>query len=149
NAEIWAAPLGDRPVKEADVRRLSTEGGRNFSFTADSSAVIYAAGDHIWQQPLAGGTRVELPIRIALQRYRAASLLLRRIRVLDFATGTFGPETNVFIEEGRIRWLGPEPDRAIPQSAVIIDAAGRYAIPGLFDLHVHAAWANQEANHDA
>src|SRR5262249_11686333 len=26
---------------------------------------------------------------------------------------------------------------------------GRYAIPGLFDLHVHAAWADHEANHDA
>ena len=142
-------PSGSEPVKEEHVRRLSPDGGRNFAFTPDSSAVIYAAGNRVWRHPLAGSERAEIPLRLDLRRPRPPPLLLRRVRVLDFATGGFGPETSLLIEEGRIRWIGPESGRAIPPSAVVIDAAGRYAIPGLFDLHVHAAWANHEANPDA
>ena len=149
NAEIWVAPLGAVPVKEKHVRRLSPDGGRNFAFTPDSSAVIYAAGNRVWRHPLADSERAEIPLRLDLRRPRPPPLLLRRVRVLDFATGGFGPETSLLIEEGRIRWIGPESGRAIPPSAVVIDAAGRYAVPGLFDLHVHAAWANHEANPDA
>jgi imidazolonepropionase-like amidohydrolase len=131
------------------VRRLSPEGGRNFSFTPDSSAVIYAAGHRVWRHPLAGGPREEIPLRLELRRPRPPPLLLRRVRVLDFAVGGFGPETSLLIEGGRIRWVSPEAGRAIPPAAVVLDAAGRYAIPGLFDLHVHAAWANHETNPDA
>ncbi len=111
--------------------------------------MIYAAGHRVWRRPLAGGEREEVPLHFELRRPRPPPLLLRRVRVLDFAAGGFGPETSLLIEDGRIRWIGPESGRAIPPSAVVLDAVGRYAIPGLFDLHVHAAWANHEANPDA
>ncbi|MEE8447346.1 MAG: amidohydrolase family protein [Gemmatimonadota bacterium] len=47
------------------------------------------------------------------------------------------PRLLLFIEQGRIRWVGPEPDRPLPSGTVTIDASGRFAIPGLFDMHVH------------
>lgn len=149
NAGIWVAPLRAGPVKEGHVRRLSPEGGRNFAFTPDSSAVIYAAGHRVWRHPLEVGEREEIPLRLALRQPQPPPLLLRRVRVLDLAVGGFGPETSLLIEGGRVRWIGPESGRAIPPSAVVLDSAGRYAIPGLFDLHVHAAWADHEANPDA
>jgi imidazolonepropionase-like amidohydrolase/Tol biopolymer transport system component len=149
NAGIWVAPLRAEPVKEAQVRRLSPEGGRNYAFTPDSSALIYAAGHRLWRHPLAGGQREEIPLRLELRRPRPSPLLLRRVRVLDLAVGGFGPQTSLLIEGGRIRWIGPESGRAIPPSAAVLDSAGRYVIPGLFDLHVHAAWANHETNPDA
>jgi imidazolonepropionase-like amidohydrolase len=149
NAEVWVATLGAKPIKEQHVRRLSPDGGRNFAFTPDSSAVIYAAGNHVWKHPLAGSEREEIPLRLDLRRPQPPPLLIRRVRVLDLATGGFGPETSLLIEGGRIRWISPESGRAIPPAAVVIDAAGRFAVPGLFDLHVHAAWANHEANPDA
>ena len=149
NAEIWLAPLGPEPIKDEHVRRMSTEGGRSFTFTPDSSAVIYATGSHVWRQPLAGGGREEIHLRLDLRRSSAPALLLRRVRVLDFAASGFGPETSLLIEDGRIRWIGPESGREIPRSAIVLDAAGRYAIPGLFDLHVHSAWSNHEADPDA
>jgi Tol biopolymer transport system component/imidazolonepropionase-like amidohydrolase len=149
NTEIWVAPLGTEPVKEEHVRRLSPEGGRNFAFTPDGSAVIYAEGSRVWRQPLAGGDREAIEVRPELRRPGPPPLLLRRVRILDFNAGGFGPESSALIEEGRLRWIGSESGREIPQSAVILDAAGRYAIPGLFDLHVHAAWADHEANPDA
>jgi imidazolonepropionase-like amidohydrolase/Tol biopolymer transport system component len=149
NAEIWAAPRGTGPVRDGSVRRLSPEGGRTFAFTSDGSALVYAAGPRVWRQPLAGGGGEEIAIRAEPRARAAPPLLLRRVRVLDFATGGFGPETALLIEEGRIRWIGPEAGREIPPTAVVLDGDGRYAIPGLFDLHVHAAWADHEANHDA
>jgi imidazolonepropionase-like amidohydrolase/Tol biopolymer transport system component len=149
NSEIWVASLAAEPVREEHVRRLSPEGGRNFAFTPDGSAVIYAEGSRVWRQPLAGGAREEIPVRAELSRPRPAPLLLRRVRVLDFHAGGFGPESALLIEDGRIRWIGSESGREIPPSAAVLDAAGRYAIPGLFDLHVHAAWADHEASLDA
>ena len=137
NSEIWVAPLGDEAVREADVRRLSTEGGRTFAFTPDGAAVIYAAGNRVWRHPLGGGEREEIPIRLELQRPTPPPVLVRRVRMLDFAAGSFGPETSLYIEQGRIRWTGPERGRRVPPETVTIDAGGRYAIPGLFDMHMH------------
>jgi imidazolonepropionase-like amidohydrolase len=74
---------------------------------------------------------------------------LQRVRVLDLAAGGFGPETSLLVEAGRIRWVGSESGRVTPRSTVTLDAAGRYVIPGLFDLHVHSAWPDHEANQDA
>ena len=147
NTEIWVAPLASVPVKEEDVRRLSPEGGDSFAFTPDSSAVIYAAGNRIWRDPLGSGEREELSVRIELQRPAPPPLLLRRLHVLDFESGGFGGEASLFIEQGRIRWIGSERGRPLPNDTVIVDAGGRFAIPGLFDLHVHTYMeeATQEA----
>lgn len=156
NSEIWVAPLGAKPVGEEDIRLLSPEGGDSFAFTPDGSALIYAAGNRVWRHPLGGGEREEILIRLELPRPAPPPLLLRRVRVLDFPpqagppradkAGGFGPETSLFIEQGRIRWTGSEHGRKIPRETVILDAGGRFAIPGLFDLHVHQdpRWSNQE-----
>jgi len=45
----------------------------------------------------------------------------------------------MFLSQGRIEWIGAESGRQIPADAIVIDAEGRYAIPGLFDSHVHTA----------
>jgi imidazolonepropionase-like amidohydrolase len=70
------------------------------------------------------------------------------VRVLDFSAGQFGQETSLLIEKRRIRWVGPERDHELPADTRVVDAAGRYAIPGLFDMHVHSAWANHEIDPD-
>ncbi|MEE8199799.1 MAG: amidohydrolase family protein, partial [Candidatus Acidoferrales bacterium] len=140
NSEIWVAPLSKEPVKEQDVRQLSSEGGDSFAFTPDGSGLIYAAGNRVWRHPISGGEREEIPIRLELPRPTPPPLLVRRVRVLDFAAGGFGVETSMFIEEGRIRWMGSERGRELPRETVILDAGGRYAIPGLFDMHAHTQY---------
>ncbi|MEE9234877.1 MAG: amidohydrolase family protein, partial [Candidatus Acidoferrales bacterium] len=137
SSEIWVAPLGTEPVKEEQIRQLSADGGESFSFTPDGSAVIYAAGNRVWRQPLVGGEGEEIPIRLELRRPMPPPLLVRRVRVLDFAAGGFGGETSLYIEQGRIRWIGSEGRRRLPHETVIVDGGGRFAIPGLFDMHVH------------
>ncbi len=142
---IWVAPLGSEPVKEEDVRNLSPEGGDDFAFTPDSSAVIYAVGNRVWQHPLEGGEREEIPIRLELQTPTPPPLLLRRVHLLDFESGAFGRETSLFIENGRIRWIGSERNHRHPPQTVILDTDGRFAVPGFFDMHVHL----RAISHDA
>ncbi len=135
--EIWVSPLGNESVKEEQARRLSAEGGDTFTFTPDSSALIYSVGSRVWRHPLTGGEREEIPVRLELRRPTPPPVLIRRVRVLDFETVGFGQEAALFIEHGRIRWIGSEAGRRIPPETVTLDAGGRFAIPGLFDLHVH------------
>ncbi|MEE8607733.1 MAG: amidohydrolase family protein [Nitrospiraceae bacterium] len=158
NTEIWIAPLITEPVREEHIRQFSAEGGDTFAFTPDSSALIYAAGNRVWRHPLAGGPssvardgerksnheREEIPIRLELPRPTPPPVLVRRVRVLDFETGAFGPETSLFIEQGRIRWIGSERGRRLPRETLILDAGGRFAIPGLFDMHVHTGFRQQQ-----
>ncbi|MFB3111485.1 MAG: amidohydrolase family protein, partial [Gemmatimonadales bacterium] len=141
---IWVAALGGEPVGEEHIRRLSLEGGDTFAFTPDSSAVIYAAGNRVWRHPLAGGEREEIPIRLELERPTPPPLLVRRVRLLAFDAGGFGPETSLFIEQGRIVWVGSERGRQLPRETINLDAGGRFAIPGLFDLHLHQTWSHPE-----
>jgi Tol biopolymer transport system component/imidazolonepropionase-like amidohydrolase len=146
NTEIWVAPLGTKPVEEKDARRLSTEGGATFTIAPDSSSVIYSVGSRVWRQPVNGGKRFEIAVRLDWKRPIPPPLLLRRVRVLDFKPEKFSDETSLLVEGGAIRWIGAEKEHKLPDGVNILDAAGKYAIPGLFDFHVHSAWANHEAN---
>jgi imidazolonepropionase-like amidohydrolase/Tol biopolymer transport system component len=146
NTEIWVAPLGSRPVEEKDARRLGPEGGATFRFAADSSALICAVGNWVWRYPLDGGERTQIPVRLEWTCPTPRPLLIRRVRVLDFAAGQFSGDTSILVERGRIRWIGEEKGRELPEGVVVLDSSGKYAIPGLFDFHVHSAWANYEAH---
>ena len=149
NTEIWLAPMLNGSVKEEDARQLTSEGGETFAFAPDGSALIYAVGNRVWSHPLDGDQREEIPVLLELRRPTPPPLLLRRVRVLDYGTAAFGPNTSLFVDGGRIQWIGSEDGREVPAETVVIDASGRFAIPGLFDLHVHtrdhATRGNQNA----
>jgi imidazolonepropionase-like amidohydrolase len=111
--------------------------------------VIYAVGGRVWRHPLGGGEPEEIPIRLRLKGPTPAPLLLRRVHVLDFPSGDFGSETSVLIEGGRIRAIGPEAEHSVPPETMTIDADGRFAIPGLFDMHQHASWMIGDTHGDS
>jgi imidazolonepropionase-like amidohydrolase len=47
------------------------------------------------------------------------------------------PEATVVIEGGRFTRVGPAATTPVPEGAQIVDARGRFLIPGLVDMHVH------------
>jgi imidazolonepropionase-like amidohydrolase len=150
NKSIWIARLAapgkaPGPLRESDVSRFAEDGGDGFSFTADSTALISSVGGHLYRQPLTAGARAEIPVHLESPRPKPKPLLIRNVRLLDFDAKTFGPPTSLLIDEGRIAWIGSERDRARPPETVLLDASGKFAIPGLFEMHAHAAGANQEA----
>jgi len=73
----------------------------------------------------------------ATDEERGGGLFLRNLRVFDAHTGAMTEPQDIFIEDGRIKAMGPL-DRA-PGGAGSIDCGGRYALPGLFDCHTHVA----------
>lgn len=45
--------------------------------------------------------------------------------------------TRILIEDGRIKEIGQQGDGSIPAGAQVVEATGKYIIPGLIDSHVH------------
>ena len=46
---------------------------------------------------------------------------------------------SLLIEDGRIKWIGTEASHTLPGNLKVVDCGGRFAIPGLFDMHTHTA----------
>ena len=126
-------------MTDETIRRLTDDGGLNFSFAPDASAIIYATGANVWRHPLDGGEPIEIPVQVEFPAEVPAPVLITDVRVLDFDAGGFTEPTSVFIDQGRIQWIGQPSQHRLPEDVTVIQADGRYAIPGLFDMHVHLA----------
>jgi len=53
------------------------------------------------------------------------------------ADAAVSPNNTIIIVGNRIRTVGPSATTPVPASATVIDAKGKWAIPGLVDSHVH------------
>ncbi len=67
----------------------------------------------------------------------SARLLITHCRPFDSERGTLGPLSTLVVEGDGIVENTPEPRQA--DGAIVIDAGGRVAVPGLVDAHVHVA----------
>ena len=64
-------------------------------------------------------------------------IVLRGVSVINPATGRVAPNRTVVIRGNRIVAVGGTL-LPVPQGAVLVDGAGKFAIPGLWDMHTHA-----------
>lgn len=93
------------------------------------------------------GTLASLGCESELRResFRAESevrsLALRGATVIDVEEGTSRPGSTVLIRNGTIRWVGPDSMARMPDDVRLVDASGKYLIPGLWDMHVHLSKA--------
>ena len=65
-------------------------------------------------------------------------LAVTHVTVVDVAAGGLVPGQNVVVRGGRIVAAGDTARVAVPPGATVVDGRGRYLIPGLWDMHVHA-----------
>jgi hypothetical protein len=69
-------------------------------------------------------------------------LAFRHVTVID-ATGTpEQPDRTVVISKGRITTIDESGKVRVPQNAFVVDARGKFLIPGLWDMHVH--WYDED-----
>jgi predicted amidohydrolase len=84
---------------------------------------------------------VGAPSLPAQQKARAASappvLAFRHVTVIDVTDGRRIPEQTVVVVGRRIQAVGPTGRVRVPKGAQVVDARGKYLIPGLWDMHVH------------
>jgi len=66
-----------------------------------------------------------------------ATLAIVGATLID-GTGTAAvPDSAVVIESGRIKSVGPRSKVKIPKDAQVVDAKGKFLLPGLWDMHAH------------
>lgn len=66
-----------------------------------------------------------------------ASLALTHVTVVDVAGGALQSDMTVVIAGSRISAISRSATTPPPAGAPVIDATGKYMIPGLWDMHVH------------
>jgi imidazolonepropionase-like amidohydrolase len=65
------------------------------------------------------------------------ALVLRRLTIIDVTGGPPKPDMTVVITGAHITDLGEAGKVSVPQGGRVIDASGKFLIPGLWDMHVH------------
>ncbi|RMG98944.1 MAG: adenine deaminase [Chloroflexi bacterium] len=77
-----------------------------------------------------------LLVDVAMGR-RAADMVIRNGRWVNVHSGEIIPQTDVAICGSRIAYVGTDASHTIGEQTIIIEANGRYLIPGLCDAHMH------------
>jgi len=65
------------------------------------------------------------------------ALVLTHVTIIDVTGGAPKPDMTVVITGPRITDLGEAGKVSVPQGGRVIDASGKFLIPGLWDMHVH------------
>ncbi|MGI8732841.1 MAG: amidohydrolase family protein [Pyrinomonadaceae bacterium] len=81
-----------------------------------------------------------LPIQLLAQQPRSSQsrfLVFTHVTVIDMTGAPPKPDMTVVINSNRISALGQSERIRIPRGAQVIDATGKFLIPGLWDMHVH------------
>src|SRR5215510_6946971 len=70
---------------------------------------------------------------------QAKPLVISRVTVIDATGAEAKSDMTVVITGDRITAIGKAADVKIPKDAQVIEAAGKFLIPGLWDMHTHIA----------
>ncbi len=75
-------------------------------------------------------------IDVAMGR-QPADLVVRKGTWVCVQSGELVPETDIAVKDGRIAYIGPDASHTIGKQTRVIEAGGRYLVPGLLDGHMH------------
>src|SRR5712691_9311490 len=71
---------------------------------------------------------------------RIKPLVFTHVTVIDATSAPPQPDMSVVIIGGRIKAIGETQKLTAPRNARVVDARGKFLIPGLWDMHVHTFW---------
>ncbi len=70
-------------------------------------------------------------------RTKSTTLAITHVTVIDVTGGPARPDMTVLINGNRITEVGKSGKVRVPKHAQIVNASGKFLIPGLWDMHVH------------
>ncbi len=73
----------------------------------------------------------------AKQNPQPKPLVFTHVTVIDATGAPAKPDMTVVIAGDRITALGKTEELTVPKNAQVVDATGKFLIPGLWDMHVH------------
>ena len=94
---------------------------------------------------LASKARLALPIIAVVVLAAGAcsgngqpSVAIEHVSVIDVVSGATRSDNTVIVTGNRIVYAGPAAGANVPRGARVLDGHGKFLIPGLWDMHVHA-----------
>ncbi len=69
----------------------------------------------------------------------SVALALTHVTVIDATGAPAQPDMTVVIDRGRIADLGRAAEVHLPDGVQVVDATGKFLIPGLWDMHMHSS----------
>jgi imidazolonepropionase-like amidohydrolase len=81
-----------------------------------------------------------LPLAVLLHGCASAAprIVVRHVGVVDVEAGATHPDQSVVIRGGRIERVDAAEKVRVRRGERVIDGTGKYLVPGLWDMHVHA-----------
>ena len=74
---------------------------------------------------------------------RSREIAITHVTLIDVSTGRSTPDMTVIVSGDRITFVGHSNRIPVSSSGEVIDAHGRFLIPGLWDMHNHALSDNR------
>ena len=68
---------------------------------------------------------------------REGTVVITGVSIVDPVRGTTSAPQDIVVEDGRIATIAPTGTASSPSGATRVDGRGRFAIPGLIDVHAH------------
>ena len=81
-------------------------------------------------------SRIRNRIDVAMGR-KPADMVIRAGTWVCVQTGEFVEKTDIAIIDGHIAYIGPDVSHCIGKDTRVIEANGRFLVPGLLDAHMH------------
>ncbi len=75
-------------------------------------------------------------VDVAMGR-KKADLVIRKGQLCSVQTAEILPDMDIAVSEGRIAYVGPDASHTIGADTRVIEAQGRFMVPGLLDAHMH------------
>lgn len=85
--------------------------------------------------------RIAADRRMGSRRFRPqpADVAIRGATIVDVTDGSLHPDQTVLVDGNSIIAVGSADELSIAPEPDVVDAAGGYLVPGLWDVHAHAA----------
>jgi len=118
---------------------------RSFGFGLLTAALAGGATNAPGVQPLARLSR-DAAVAEVLGKMRDIApyglLRIDKVRIVDPVTERVTPDSTIYVRDTRIVWTGKTVDAPKVADAIRIDGHGRFAVPGLTDMHIHSSRAD-------
>ena len=75
-------------------------------------------------------------VNVAMGR-ESADIVIRNGVWVSVQSGEFIPNTDIAIVDGHIAYVGEDASHTVSQDTIVINAGGKYLVPGLLDGHMH------------
>ncbi|MCI0346365.1 MAG: hypothetical protein L0221_13130, partial [Chloroflexi bacterium] len=133
HARLWRAPF-DSSGMLGPAAALGSEPAAYPTVARDGTILFVSEGGLRLRAP--DGTEQELGWPLSFTPPTPEPVLIRNARIIDGTGAEATPPRDILVEGGRLARIAPAGEiQATGRS--VVDAAGRFVIPGLMDLHAH------------